>query len=69
MSRPAALPTRPARTMLFPVNGNPLLRGLRACSRRWRLALASAVALGTLLPTSSALAQHADDRGWFDAAA
>jgi hypothetical protein len=67
MSRPAALPARPARTMLSPVLGSNLLHGPRMVLRWARLALLGAISLGTLLPSAPALAQSADDSGWFDA--
>ena len=65
MSQLAALPARPARTMLFPVLGSTLLHGPRlAC---WlRVTMLGVAALGTLLPARVALAQDADDNGWFE---
>src|SRR6187551_2890163 len=66
MSQPAALPPRPARTMLFPVHGSSLFQGPRAAGRWVRLALLGALALGAVLPTRTAFAQDAADAGWFD---
>ena len=53
--------------MLSPVLGSHLFHGPRMVLRWARTALVGAVALGTLLPASPALAQSADDSGWFDA--
>jgi len=51
--------------MLFPVLASSLLRGSRAA--RWvRAAVLGVASLGTLLPASVALAQDADDNGWFE---
>ncbi|HXK16606.1 MAG TPA: DUF6600 domain-containing protein [Polyangiaceae bacterium] len=64
MSQPAALPARPARTMLLAVLASSLLQGSRQA--RWlRVAVLGVAVLGTLLPASAALAQDADDNGWF----
>lgn len=65
MSPPAALPDRPARTMLFLVNGYPRFSAPQALSRWLRLTMVGLAALGVLLPAAPALAQ-ADDSGWFD---
>jgi hypothetical protein len=51
--------------MLFPVLGSPLLHGPHRA--RWlRVAVLGVAALGTLLPAGTALAQDADDNGWFE---
>jgi hypothetical protein len=52
--------------MLWPVLGSSLLHVSRKAGRWARLALLGALALGTTLPARSALAQGADDNGWFD---
>lgn len=52
--------------MLFTVLGSSLLQRPRVVGRWLRLALIGALALGAVLPASSALAQNADDAGWFD---
>ena len=66
MSRSVALPAPPARTMLWPVPGFTLLHGSRPAARWVRLALLGALSLCALLPARAALAQEADDNGWFD---
>ena len=54
--------------MLLPVLGSTLLHGRTRTVGRWlRLALIAAVALGVVVPARNALAQSADDGGWFDA--
>ena len=52
--------------MLFPVLGSSLLKRPRAAGRWARLALLGSLALSAVLPTRGALAQQADDAGWFD---
>jgi hypothetical protein len=51
--------------MLLPVPGSSLLRGPQRA--RWvRVAVLGVAALGSLLPARAALAQDADDNGWFE---
>ena len=55
--------------MLFSVLGSSPLHGSRGVARCFRIALFGVASLGALLPASRALAQEADDSGWFDAPA
>ena len=52
--------------MLCPVPGFTLLHGSPTAARWVRRALLGAFALSALLPARAALAQEADDSGWFD---
>lgn len=65
MPQHASLLTRSARTMLLRMFGITAPRGLRASMRWLRWASLGAVSLGMLQP-APALAQAADDAGWFD---
>lgn len=53
--------------MLFPVLASSLLQGPRVAGRWFRLALLGALSLSSALPPRAALAQEANDAGWFDA--
>ncbi len=52
--------------MLLPVPRSSHLRGSRTVARWLRWALVGAVSLTAVLPAHRALAQEADDNGWFD---
>lgn len=63
MSQRAALPDPPPGTMLSAVSGSSSPPGSRLLSRR---GFALSAALGLLIGPREALAQSADDSGWFD---
>lgn len=67
MPKPVALPIRPVRTMLCPVPGSSVINGPRVAKGWARLLTLAALSLSGLLPARAALAQSADDSGWFDA--
>jgi hypothetical protein len=67
MFPPAALPVPLVRTMLFSVLGSTLLKAPRIGGRWVRVAIVGVASFVALLPSTAALAQEADDSGWFDA--